>query len=470
MSRLLISAAHKSSGKTTITAGICAAISQRQLEVQAFKKGPDYIDPMWLGMATNRNCHNLDFHNMHSTEIQSVFQQNSLNADISIIEGNKGLFDGVDLEGGNSNAELAKQLRAPVVLVIDCKGMTRGIAPLLLGYQAFDENIEIAGVILNKLGGARHERKLREIVAHYTDFPVLGAVQYDAEMEISERHLGLIPSNESIIAEKKLAYITKQINKQVNIDKLIAIGQQAVKLPSTQFLHQPIHKKNRVRIGIAFDKAFGFYYPGDLQALESAGAELVHIDTLNDKILPDIDGLFIGGGFPETQAESLQANKSLKTQIKHAIENGLPSYAECGGLMYLSRSLLWHGKHYEMVGVIPGDTIMHDKPQGRGYMKLKETSNALWPAMSHSQNKSLLNVHEFHYSSLENLDPSLEYAYEVKRGHGITGQHDGIIIHNLLANYAHMRHVEQNRWASRFINFVNQCKKKDRLLPKKALG
>lgn len=469
MNRLLISAAHKSSGKTTITAGICAAIKQRELNVQAFKKGPDYIDPMWLSMATDRNCHNLDFHNMHKTEIQSVFSQNAQSSDISIIEGNKGLFDGIDLEGGNSNAALAELLKAPVVLVIDCKGMTRGIAPLLLGYQAFDDNIQIAGVILNKLGGARHERKLREIVAHYTDIPVLGAVQYDAEMEISERHLGLIPSNESSIAEEKLAYITERINEQVDIEALINISRQVKPLHETQFLHQPNNFQHKVRIGIARDKAFGFYYPGDLQALEAAGAELVSIDTLNDTNLPEIDGLFIGGGFPETQAEKLQANTALKTQIKNALQNGLPAYAECGGLMYLSRSLTWHGKNYEMVGVIPGDTVMHDKPQGRGYMKLQETSQNPWPKLKQSKPDTILNVHEFHYSSLENLDPDIQYAYDVKRGHGITGQKDGIVIYNLLANYAHMRHVEQNRWASRFVQFVHQHKKQKKL-PIEALG
>ena len=470
MSRLFISAAHKSSGKTTLTAGICAAIAQRQIKVQPFKKGPDYIDPMWLSMASGRSCHNLDFHNMHRTEILSVFQENTRDSEIAIIEGNKGLFDGVDLEGSNSNAALAKQLRTPVVLVIDCKGMTRGIAPLLLGYQAFDDDVHIAGVILNKLGGQRHERKLREIVAHYTNIPVLGAVQYDPELEISERHLGLIPSNESGIAEEKLNYITAKINEQVDIDALLALAKSAPELPVAQFLYQPAPQGNKVRIGVAKDKAFGFYYPGDLQALEIAGAELVTIDTLNDAALPDIDGLFIGGGFPETQAEKLQANVSLRQQIKRAIENGLPTYAECGGLMYLSRSLCWHGEQYEMVGVIPGDSIMHPTPQGRGYVKLEETEHALWRTQDETHSNQIYNVHEFHYSSLDNLGENIHFAYRMKRGHGINGQHDGIVMYNLTANYAHLRDVEQNRWAGRFVQFINQCKQEERFIPVKALG
>ncbi len=223
MNRLLISAAHKSSGKTTLSIGLCAALAQRQLKVQPFKKGPDYIDPMWLSIASGRPCHNLDFFLMPNEEILSTFVEYSRVTDIAVIEGNKGLYDGLDLDGSNSNAALAKLLAVPVILVIDARGMTRGVAPLILGYQAFDRDIRIAGVILNQLGGARHERKLRAVIEHYTDVPVIGAVHHDDRLAIIERHLGLMPSNESSGARAKIDVIASAIANQVDLDRLIAI-------------------------------------------------------------------------------------------------------------------------------------------------------------------------------------------------------------------------------------------------------
>ena len=224
MNRLLISAAHKSSGKTTLTIGLCAALARRGLAVQPFKKGPDYIDPMWLSLASGRSCHNLDFFLMQSEEIAETFRQRARGANLAIIEGNKGLYDGLDLHGSNSNAALAKLLDAPVILVIDARGMTRGVAPLILGYQAFDRDVRIAGVILNQLGGARHEKKLRAVIEHYTDVPVLGAVQHDDTLGIVERHLGLVPSNESQAARTKIDAIAASISGQVDLDRLLSVA------------------------------------------------------------------------------------------------------------------------------------------------------------------------------------------------------------------------------------------------------
>jgi len=465
MSRVLISAAHKSSGKTTVTAGICAALRQRNLDVQTFKKGPDYIDPMWLASASGNACHNLDFHTMTGNEIHSVFQRYSIQKDISVIEGNKGLYDGVDLEGSNSNAALAKVLKTPVVLVIDARGMTRGVAPLLLGYLAFDQEIEIKGVILNKLGGSRHEQKLRNIVEHYTDIPMIGAVHHDPKMEIDERHLGLIPSNESEFANQTLDYLAQRINAQVNLDQFIEIAGTAEKQNTTGFIQPVTTAKHSVKIGVAQDSAFGFYYQGDLEALERAGAEIVPVNTLHDSYLPELDGLIIGGGFPETQADKLEANDCLRREIKTAIENGMPCYAECGGMMYLSRSLQWHDKTWEMVGVIQADTVMHSRPQGRGYMRLEKNANYPWPEVVNpteipntGKATNSINAHEFHYSNLQNIDPALKFAYDVKRGHGITGSQDGIVYKNLFASYAHQRDVSTHNWAEQFVNFVANCR------------
>lgn len=453
MNRLLVSAAHKSSGKTMVSIGLCAALSARGLRVQPFKKGPDYIDPMWLGQASGRACYNLDPYLMTPQQIQRLFAQHDALADISVVEGNKGLYDGLALDGSNSNAALAHLLDLPVVLVIDARGMTRGIAPLILGYQAFDRNIRIAGVILNQLGGSRHEAKLRAVIEHYTDVPVLGAIAHDPLLEVNERHLGLMPSHEADDATQRIAAIGQRITEQVDLQTVIDIAASAKPLPPSVDEPRPASSRRstaRVRIGLARDKAFGFYYPDDLAALEAAGAELVPFDTLNDPALPAVDGLFIGGGFPEVFMHELQANRGLRQQIASAIEGGLPVYAECGGLMYLARTLSWRGQTCQMVGAIAGDVTMHDKPVGRGYVQLAATPDMPWPGL---QARTLLG-HEFHYSSLDRLDPGARFAFRVLRGHGIDGRHDGLVHRHVLACYAHLRDIAGSGWTQHFVDFV----------------
>ena len=465
MNRIFISAAHKSSGKTTLCIGLAAALRARGEAVQPFKKGPDYIDPLWLGLAAGRPCYNLDPYLSGADELRAEFARRMRGASLGLVEGNKGLYDGLALDGSNSNAALAAMLGTPVVLVIDARGMTRGIAPLILGYQAFDPAIRIAGVILNQLGGARHEAKLRAVIAHYTGVPVLGAVQYDEQLTIVERHLGLVPSNEAEAARARVGGIAARIAAQVDLDALLAVARSA---PSLENQGQTTFSLNQngvpafagttasLRIGIARDSAFGFYYPGDLEALREAGAELVPFDTLRDRRLPRVDALFIGGGFPETHLAALAANAELRAEVRSAIESGMPAYAECGGLMYLARSIEWNGRRAEMAGALPADIVMHARPVGRGYVHLRETGRAPWPARAAGA-PALIRAHEFHYSSVENLAPGLEFAYEVERGHGIDGRHDGIVYKNLLASYAHLRDVAQHRWAARFVEFARKC-------------
>ena len=452
MNRLFISAAHKSSGKTTVCIGLCAALRARDEVVQPFKKGPDYIDPLWLALAAGRPCYNLDAYLMGAEEIRAQVARSMRGATLGLIEGNKGLYDGLDLDGSNSNAAMAALLGAPVVLVIDARGMTRGIAPLILGYQAFDPNIRIAGVILNQLGGTRHEAKLRAVIRHYTGVPVLGAVQHDERMTIVERHLGLVPSNEAQGARSRIDEIAAHIAAQVDLEQLLAIVRQAAPLQAGEPAPSAAGGAP-VRIGIARDAAFGFYYPGDLDALRAAGADLVDFSALHDSHLPQVDGVFIGGGFPETHMDALAANASLRRELRDAIEAGLPAYAECGGLMYLARGIEWNGRRAGMVGVIPADIVMHSRPVGRGYVHLRETGRGPWPRPQ----APLIHAHEFHYSSVENLAPGVEFAYEVERGYGIDGRHDGIVHKNLLASYAHLRDVAGNPWARRFVDFVRSC-------------
>jgi cobyrinic acid a,c-diamide synthase len=454
MAHLFISAAHKSSGKTTVSIGLCAALRRRGLVVQPFKKGPDYIDPLWLSQAAGRPCYNLDFYTQGRTEIEECFQSRMYAADVGLIEGNKGLYDGLDLDGSNSNAALAALLGAPVVLVLDTRGMTRGVAPLILGYQAFDRDVRIAGVILNHVGGSRHEGKLRRVIEHYTDVTVLGAVPDARELEIVERHLGLMPSNEAPEAAAKIECLGDRMTASVDLDRLMEIAGSAPPvrgIPPSDALPPP-----SVRVGIARDEAFGFYYPGDLEALRAAGAELVPFDTLRDPKLPAVDGLFIGGGFPETHMEALEANVALRDDIAAFARRGGAVYAECGGLMYLARSLSWRGKRCRMAGVIPADVTMHDRPQGRGYVQLRETGASPWPAVGGEP--QVISAHEFHYSRLENVASGLSYAYEVVRGAGIDGRHDGIVLGNVLASYTHLRDTGGNHWAARFVAHVKACR------------
>jgi cobyrinic acid a,c-diamide synthase len=454
MHRFLISAAHKSSGKTTLSIGLAAALRARGLTVQPFKKGPDYIDPLWLGRAAGRGCRNLDFFLSPHDEIKAQFAHGH-DADVCLVEGNKGLYDGLALDGSNSNAALARLLDLPVILVLDTRGQTRGIAPLILGYQAFEPDIRIAGVILNRLGGSRHEAKLRAVVEHYTDVPVLGAVHEDARLAVVERHLGLMPANEAAHAEQTIAAIAERVARQVDLERLLAITATNVPLAAPPAGVAPVQPG--LRVAIARDAAFGFYYTDDLEALAAAGAELVPFDTLKDSRLPPCDALFIGGGFPESFLDDLAANTSLRSDIRSAIENGLPTYAECGGLMYLAQSIAWHGKARPMVGVIPGDILMHEKPVGRGYVVIEPTQDHPWCRPASADFCHPLHAHEFHYSEIRGLPADTRYAYTVKRGHGIDGRHDGILRHNLLASYTHLRSTAGCNWPARFIQFARNC-------------
>ena len=457
--RLLLSATHRSSGKTTIALGLASALRSDGAVVQAFKKGPDYIDPMWLALASGRPCYNLDPHLSTAGDIGARVAAASAGADLCLVEGNMGLHDGMALDGSNSNAALARTLGLPVVLVIDARGMNRGIAPLLLGYQAFERTIRIAGVVLNRVGGTRHESKLRAAVEHYTDVPVIGAVAEDRRLALAERHLGLVPCAETEGAAQWVAEVGRIVAAQVDLRRLRELAEAALPWNPDSPQHtgttvadagQAVGAAGGLRIGIARDRAFGFYYADDLEALRRGGAELVFIDTLHDQRLPPLDGLFIGGGFPETSLDELGANAALRSELHAAITAGLPTYAECGGLMLLSRSVRFGDRVAPMVAVVPGDAVMQARPVGRGYIRLAETVDMPWPGGGPAP----VLGHEFHHASLENLAPGQRFAYRVERGHGIDGRHDGIVLHNLLAGFAHLRQGAGSCWVQRFLQHV----------------
>jgi len=464
MGHLYIAAAHKSSGKTSVSIGLTAAYAKRGLAVQTFKKGPDYIDPLWLAHAAGKPCYNLDFYTQGHAEIIDTFTRKMKEQDIGLIEGNLGLFDGIDVGGSDSNAALSKLLGAPVVLVIDTAGITRGIAPLIQGYLGFDPKVNICGVILNKVGGTRHESKLRAALERYTDAEVLGSIGRDAAFKIPERHLGLIPANEATgfgAAETMVSRLAFAVSMSVDLDRILEIANTTT-MPSAgkevprQARTVSASAKPDLRIAIARDAAFGFYYPDDLEAFERAGAQLIPFDTLKDRHLPDCDGLFIGGGFPETQLDALAANHGLLAEIREALAAGKPAYAECGGLMYLSRRISWNGQSADMVGAVSADTLVGERPQGRGYMLLRESGESPWPQQHQNGDAGATDIpaHEFHYARLKNVAADYRYAYGVMRGTGIDGHRDGLIVNNLQAGFSHHRNTAANPWVERFVSFV----------------
>ncbi len=444
-----LSAAHKSSGKTVVSLGICGALSAQKLTVQPFKKGPDYIDPIWLTQASGQSCYNLDFYNMTEAEIIELYQSKNSQADISIIEGNKGLYDGMSVAGGDANADLAKLLNIPVVLVVDTTGITRGVAPLVKGYQDFDPAVNIAGVILNKVAGERHQSKLVQAIEHYTDLKVIGSVRRSKELIIDERHLGLMPANETPQSQAFINTASRLIADQVNLESVVDHQTQTPK--TSQATINLVESK--LTVAVAKDQCFGFYYQDDLDKFEALGIKINYFDSLSDQQLPDSDGLFIGGGFPEMQLSSLSGNQSLLSDIKNKIEQGLPTYAECGGLMYLTNQIASKDECYPMVGVIDADTKMTLKPIGRGYVQLAPLATHPWQSVA-----STIKAHEFHYSTLENIDPNTRYAFEVLRGVGVDNKRDGIVKYNLLASYTHLRNLAGNQWVEQFVDFIKTKK------------
>ncbi|WP_190600242.1 cobyrinate a,c-diamide synthase [Candidatus Vesicomyidisocius sp. SY067_SCS001] len=451
-----LSAAHKSSGKTVISLGLCAAFKQQSLNVQTFKKGPDYIDPIWLSKASGNPCYNLDFYNMTDDEIIQLYQNQSSNSDIDIIEGNKGLFDGMSVTGGDANADLAKLLMTPVILVIDSTGITRGVAPLLSGYQVFDKEINIAGVILNKVASERHESKLIQAINYYTDIHVLGCIRRSKALIIDERHLGLMPANETSQSQIFIKKVANIITDQVDLNILLDFNcvKSNNKIINTYTNVNTI--KEKIIIAIAKDAVFNFYYQDDLDKFESLGVSIKYFDTLKDNNLPICDGLFIGGGFPEMQLEALNANQSLLEDIKTKIEHNLPTYVECGGLMYLTNSITNNKETYSMIGIIDADSYMMSKPIGRGYVELEPTDEHCWSGVSKH-----IYAHEFHYSKLKNINSNTRYAFNVLRGVGVSNKFDGIMKYNLLASYTHLHNVASNEWVIQFVDFINKVKEQE---------
>jgi cobyrinic acid a,c-diamide synthase len=455
--RLVIGAPSGRSGKTTFTLGLLRAFARQGITVQPFKKGPDYIDASWHTASAGCTCRNLDSFFMRKQEICSSVANQSLGKNITIIEGAMGLYDGLDMQGSSSTAEIAKVTRSPVLLVVDMTRITRSIAAIVMGYQHFDPDVQIVGVVLNKVARARHEKMAREAIEEFCKIPVVGAIPKDSNLCIPDRHLGLVTNCEMAETDKLLDYLADVICEHVDLAKVLTLAQSA---PELQLFAESLvpnlakyaqkNKSFTPKIGIIQDAAFSFYYPENLEALKGMGADVAPINALLDNQLPeDLDGLYIGGGFPEVFAAKLEENKVLRREIKLAGENGLPIYAECGGLMYLGRSIRTPSQSFEMVGLLPFDTQMESKPQGHGYTIMEAIPDQPW-----FDEEAEIKGHEFHNSRVINLDPNVKFGLTVKRGYGIDGRYDGICYKNVFATYNHIHALSCPEWAERMVRLA----------------
>ena len=452
--RVVIAAAQSGSGKTTLVTGILAALRKRGRKVQAYKIGPDYIDPGYHTLAGGCPAHNLDTWLVPEDKIREIFAQSSKNADIAVIEGVMGLYDG-GRKGISSTAEIAKLLDAPVLLVIDAKSMGASAAALALGFRSYDTDVNLAGVLLNRIGSPTHHAMIEEALAGI-GIPVFGSVRRDEGLVMPERHLGLLPTKENQDAEI-IDRISDAVAAQVKLEDILALAETAPPLRTEQGEPDGMAASNGrsgfCRIAVAKDEAFSFYYPESLRVLEEFGAELVPFSPLEDRELPSADGLILGGGFPEMFAERLEKNASMRSSVRRAAGDGMPVYAECGGFMYLMDRLEdFEGRSYSMTGVIPGKVGMRKKLQMVGYVTARLLSDSVI-----GKADCVLRGHEFHFSAelLNGEESSYPRAFEFTRMRNGEKYPAGYAKGNVLGSYLHL-HFSGSREAAKC--FVEKCR------------
>jgi cobyrinic acid a,c-diamide synthase len=462
--RMMIAAMRGGAGKTLISLGLLAAWRHYHgLRVVPFKKGPDYIDSGWLAMAAQQPCYNLDPFLMTSEAMLRSFVQRSNTGDGSLIEGNRGLYDGVDIRGSFSTAELAKLLRAPVILIVDATKVTRTAAAQVLGCLQLDPEVEIAGVLLNQVSGKRHEQILKGAIEHYCKIPVLGVIPRQERNLFPERHLGLVPPQESDNISGALAFAIEQMKEHVDLEALWGIAKTAEPLgwPLGQATApKRMEADEPVVIGVIRDAAFQFYYPENIEALAERGAIIKEISSLTSRALPPLDALYIGGGFPETHLEVLAGNSVFRESLKHEIEKGLPVYAECGGLMFLCRGIYRGQSIFPMTGLFPFDVVLERKPQGHGYTLMECVSDNPFFAPGVT-----LKGHEFHYSRIVGNNPAFPFVFRLRKGHGIVAGWDGICYKNVLANYSHIHAVGNADWADTMVRKARSYRRERACVP-----
>lgn len=440
--RLVIAGTNSGVGKTTLVIGLLAALKKRGLTVRSYKVGPDYIDPGYHYLASGQHAHNLDTWLMPTDKLVEMFSNTAAAADLVLIEGVMGLYDGGE-NGISSTANIAKLLKAPVVLVLDAKAMGESAAALALGFKLYDPGIDFAGVIANRLGSVNHQ-KIVEQALQKKDMAVVGAFLRDDRLRMPERHLGLTPIEEND-TKGFMELLATKIEEQIDVEKLVAIANTA---PLLEVLPRKKHRVLRkVRLGVARDEAFSFYYPESLAVLSRYGAELIEFSPLTDKEPPDVDGLFFGGGFPEMFADRLTANKSMRQSLVLAAKKGMPIYAECGGLMYLAEQLVdFDGRGYAMVGIIPAVCRMQEKLQAVAYVEAKVLKKNILCDCS-----DVFRGHEFHFSQMMPLTNDFPWAFEFSKNRTGANYFGGYAKGNILASYLHIHFMGQEKAAETFI-------------------
>jgi cobyrinic acid a,c-diamide synthase len=446
--RLTVAGLGGDSGKTLVSLGILLLAQQRGLEVRAFKKGPDYIDAAWLRWAAGHPARNLDTYMMGFETPAASFAAHAATAGLNVIEGNRGLFDGSDPEGTHSTAELAKVIRSPIILVLTATKVTRTAAAFVVGCQYLDPKIKISGVVLNKVATSRQESVLREAIENASGVPVVGVLpRAKGETLLPGRHLGLVTPEEHPRIDEVHQNLLTLVEGNLDLDHLLDIALSAPGLPPQPPLPVPSPADGPLRVAYLADSAFTFYYPENLEALAAGGAELIPVSALSASQLPDaIDALYIGGGFPETHGATLAANKPFHASLRDRAAAGLPIYAECGGLMLLSRAIHWAGERHEMAGVLPFEVEVRKRPQGHGYTEL--TVNAPNPFFAPG---AILRGHEFHYSRVIPSGELPPTACKVTRGTGCYQKRDAATINNVWASYTHLHALATPEWADGFL-------------------
>lgn len=440
--RLVIAGTQSGVGKTTVTMAILAALKARGRQVQAFKVGPDFIDPGHHSAITGRPSRNLDGWMLGRDRNHEIFHRAALGADVCLIEGMMGLFDGsaATTEVG-STAELAKHVQAPVLLVMDGSAMARSAAAMASGYARFDPDLRVAGVVLNRIGGEGHYRLLKEAIEEGAGVPVVGYLKPDPAIEVPDRHLGLVTAIECG-SGGLYARLAAAAGETLDLDRLEALARSAPELepplaPPSSFIHHGDGQR-ATRVGIAYDAAFCFYYPDNLALLEEHGAELIRFSPLRDPSLPDVDLVYLGGGYPEVHAAALTANEPMRRALYEFSQRGGPIYAECGGLMYLTEAIRdFDGYRHEMTGVFPAEAVMHKSRLTIGYREVEMTRPSILgePGIT-------IRGHEFHYSSLQ-FSTAPQYGAWLTDAGGRRRAEDGLIAGNTVALYTHLHFASQ---------------------------
>ena len=436
--RLVVAGATSGVGKTSVTSAIIYGIKKRGYSVQPFKVGPDYIDPSYLSSISKKNAKNLDVWLMGENELVQSFVKNSA-SDISVIEGVMGYYDGFDGKTNYASTHhVASLLKAPTVLVLDASKAARSIAATALGFTKFHRNSRIVGIILNKIGSKKHERMCRQALANLK-VPILGSILKNSE-SMESRHLGLIPVKEQKSLQNKIRKISREISDNLDIDKIVQICKNVPQLPKVK---PKKFKKPIATVAVALDSSFNFYYHDNLEALRREGARLKFFSPVSDKKIPACDLIYIGGGFPEVLGQSLERNTTMRKMIKKRAEEGTPIYAECGGLMYLTKSISFGKKKYKMVGLFDAETQM-TKKMTLNYTEGRIRSNCLVSA------PAKFRAHEFHYSKIRNLPRDAKLVYDLKIGEGIANKKDALSEYNTLASYCHL-YFDSAKYAARML-------------------